>query len=250
MTRKFGVELEHGNRNGPRRRDPYGNAIETASEFVARNLRDAGFEVAEGGLGLRDGHDYTRAYNVGIDGSGVEVRTRILQGREGFNELERVMGLLTDIGGFVGPSDGLHVHVGCEDFSRNDLSRLVHSWVLTRDLIGKLVDDGRNGSYWCANVWNRDNARQLAVRQVDVGRQSDLNVEHFNRGHVEFRLHEGTLEYEKAYHWLLFCQGLLNGVKRRKNPIGDPLACRDLPTLMKRLRLPKETSDHLIARAA
>lgn len=242
-NRPFGVEIEHGNRT---RFDELG--YDRAYRYVAEKMVEDGFNVVRGGLGLRDGHvDYRHQYSIGYDGSGVEVRTRILQGDEGFAELERVFNLLNEIGGYTSRSDGMHIHLGSKNWTPEDYARLADTWVLQRRNIGCLVAPHRNGqNAYNPDRWTREDAARVRNGQRRSLGRADLNFDHWRRGHVEFRCHEGTLDYEKASNWIKFLQLLMDGVKRRKHPIGDPLKCEDLPTLLQRIRAPRDVADHCL----
>src|SRR5512138_1933860 len=86
--RGFGVEIECGHRDG--------------CDHVRASMQSAGFNMRS---------DYAHGgYNVGYDGSGVEVRTPILRGKEGFRELKRIFKHLNDEGCYVTTRDGMHVH--------------------------------------------------------------------------------------------------------------------------------------------
>lgn len=248
--RRFGVEIEHGNRAGAADGlfDPVGGVRRgRAYEFVGDRLIQAGFDVSLGGLGLRNRHNYERSYSVGCDGSGVEVRTRILQGDEGFDELRRVFQVLNDAGGFISRADGMHIHISSEDYTDDDYARLAHTWVIQRANIAKLVAPHRNGqNAYNPDSWTRRAAERVATGQIRTLGRADLNYDHRARGHVEFRCHEGTLDYEKAANWIKFCQYLMDSVKRRKYPIGERRACHDLPRLLQEVHVPDETVQHCL----
>lgn len=92
FDRRFGVEIEHGNPAG---------WLE-----VGKKVR----------------RKFPRWDNTGSDGSGVEVRSPILRGQSGLDELGEVMEFLTEIGGYVSQSDGMHVHHDARDFVPRNLN--------------------------------------------------------------------------------------------------------------------------------
>src|SRR5512146_2291252 len=68
--------------------------------------------------------------SVGFDGSGIEVRTKILRGAEGFRNLKDLFLYLNEIDCHVAGCDGMHVHIDAPEFrtSRPRQLQLVKSW--------------------------------------------------------------------------------------------------------------------------
>ena len=194
MERTFGVEVEHGH---------------PLNSDGVREMLDA----AEDALGK---------WSVGQDGSGVEARTPVLRGEEGFGVLRAAMDLIRDSGGYTTRSDGMHVHLGAEDYIEADsgaVIRLMESWVNNERHIEKLVHPWRRKSPMCAKYITKttvDNAKKsgkvagyggaLNLTTVTSCRESFLVSGRYSKAQptFEIRLHEGTLDPDEACSWVKF----------------------------------------------
>lgn len=231
-SRRFGVEIECGHR-------------QYSCYTMADLLSDGGFD------------EWT---DVDYDGSGIEIRSPILQGREGFRELERVFSFLNGLNCYVSSADGMHIHHDAPEFllpnGKDNLIRLVESWGSNQDLIDRFVAPRRRDSHACPKQW--DNPREIESLKKELEGEIDyyydedrergaLNVNALvDHGTIEIRQHEGTLDFEQAKAWIEFGQYFLDNVAKRKRPI----ACPETTTiLLNRLRVPKATKEKLIARA-
>lgn len=237
--RRFGVEIECGHPDGH-------NAV---SRLLSRTR---GLPAA-----------WSR--NIGLDGSGVEVRSPILRGKEGFKQLEEVFHVIVENGGFVTTSDGLHVHHDAPDFMGRtnfvNVVRLVESWATNQELIDRFVDPiRRNRRGACPKDWNDRTVNILketieasggaislqTFRNVTGGRGA-LNVNALREhGTIEIRQHEGTLHFPTAKSWIIFGQYFLDSVVKRKKPMKY---AEHPAVLLKRIRVPKDAFDSLNLRA-
>lgn len=241
--RRFGVEIECGHTNG------YG--------YVAEQMAGAGFQLGS----YRDGR-----YNVGSDGSGVEVRTPILQGKEGFKELRKIFKFLNGLGCYVTQADGMHVHHDAPELINDPALtyKLVKAFVENRKSICTLVDPVRHQrAPWdptsltmlegwskgltemeVPNRYYRPNSRyadeQQRTRRVSISNRwgrNDLNISALNEhGTVEWRLHEGSLKINEALAWIMFAQKFMHKVLNGKGL--KPVANRE--ELLSRIRLAKK----------
>lgn len=191
--------------------------------------------------------------NVGHDGSGIEVRSPILQGKDGFKQLETILHFLReDCGGYVTRSDGLHVHHDAPEFvgDFDAIVRLVKSWSANQEVIKQMVHPAR--TYAACPRWTRDyitaleqvaQANPAQLIQQRWGRRA-LNIDSLREhGTIEIRQHEGTLDFDKAKSWIEFGQHFIESALNRKRPI----PCADAPdVLLKRVRVPKKSSERLL----
>jgi hypothetical protein len=251
--RRFGVEIECGNERG--------------YQSVGEQLRAAGYNPL----------------SVGSDGSGVEVRTRILQGQEGFSELKSMMGFLREIGSYVTQSDGMHVHHDCPELVTDPSKTLqvVKSWVANRRNIDPFVAPARRDrSPWSSesvrrleaicmgtttvtepNPYYRPGSRYADEREPSITRviaprgrgmtgfgRNDLNISSLREhGTIEIRIHEGSLDGDQAEAWIKMCQRFLHDSIKRARPMpGAP----DREVLLNRLRLSKSARAVLAAKIA
>lgn len=211
--RTFGVEIECGH--------PTKEYMDVLSA-----LKREGFPARLGSA--RDG-----AYGVGSDGSGIEVRTRVFQGKKGFSELEKVLDFLFDFGCFVTRRDGMHVHIGAEELleDKEACRVLARTWYNNQAVIARMCSQHRLNSFSCnsldpnvidklgnkkyvhvAYYQNEQFAKEWGMRRRGLNFTS--LPEH---GTVEIRLHEGCLDAGKAIPWIKFCQALVDySVSERK----------------------------------
>lgn len=198
------------------------------------------------------------------DGSGIEISSPILRGKKGLFELYEVMRLLREAGAFVTDSDGLHIHHDAPEFVNDDelTWRLVDSWTQNQAVIDHFVaryrrsgadydgDGGSGRGYWACppigmDVVDRYKAQKLSPKNLF---RYALNVGALNEhGSVEFRQHQGTLDFNEAAAWLRFGQAFLDSVKRRTCPLpslGQP------EDLLRRIRVTGQARAILLEKAA
>lgn len=150
------------------------------------------------------------------DGSEIELKTPILQGKKGFSQLKLVMNTLSNSGCFVTSDDGLHIHHDAPEYVNNidNCIRLVKSWNQNRHLIYEFVAPERSeydGDYWACPAWSENEISLLERnREIPSMNRHDLNLLPLRyTGSIEIRLHEGTLHYPEAESWIKFGQRLL-----------------------------------------
>jgi len=220
--RKFGVELEFA-------------AMDQGVYWVESEIRKLGLNVLNDWY-RDDRHNY---WSVHEDGSEIELGSRILQGKEGFDELKYVMDHFTKQGCYVTSSDGLHIHHDAPDYLDNQdaIIKLVDSWNDNRDAIYRMVNPDRWQRYACS-AWE-DSAVQRLKKGDGPGNfgRYDLNIRSLAKyGTIEIRLHEGTLDYSEAEAWIKFGQMFLNSVAKRKFriPIDE-----NSKMLLRRVKMPR-----------
>jgi hypothetical protein len=201
--RGFGVELEFDS-----------NGLDRSG--VANVLREA-FDRN----GVRRWYFMER---MDYDGSEIELKTPILRGREGFEKLKLVMNTLSDHGCYTTQDDGLHVHHDAPEFVSNidNCIKIVKSWKKNQHIIYRFVDPNRTeddysgnvGQYWACPQWSQTKIAELErTRMIPHWDRNDLNLSALSEhGSIEFRLHEGTLDYVEAESWIKFGQGFINRV--------------------------------------
>lgn len=167
--------------------------------------------------------------SVGVDASGVEVRSPILKGASGFEWLERCMTAIREDGGYVQQIDGMHVHhegvPGYRLLARrpNNIAclRLIHSWKNNAKFIDKFVAERRVGRSTCNKVWDvAAHVKNAEDHGNYPGKYADLNINALKiKGTIEIRLHEGTLDPAEAEAWIRLCQSLLDTAAKSVTPI-------------------------------
>jgi hypothetical protein len=210
---------------------------ELACDFTSRLLRSNGFS---------SWCDY-----IHPDGSGVEIPSPVLQGVDGLNELREVMELLKRNGFYTTEADGLHVHHGAEDFLSNEvlMARLVEMWEENLPHIHRLVNRSRRHNDYCASrieltptAWEKFK-RDKRLASLGYGRFFGLAIRSQT---VEFRLHQGTLDFEKAAAWIQFGQEFLEMTKRKSSAY----TCASVNGLLRMVGTSRKTNRTLRVKAA
>jgi len=219
-ARRFGVEIECGLAGGTN---------------AARRL--FGFPSDSYYRSRNDG------WAIDYDGSGVELKTPILQGEEGYKTIRWAMKRLKDAGAYVTTHDGLHIHHDAPDFESNPAGclQLVDSWRNNLHAIHEMVAPRRRQSGACPSWGDYDYEILLAWSNGSRGyldlNRNDLNLAALDEhGSIELRLHEGTLDAEVAISWIQFGQRFLHEASKRVRPIKFSATDADL---MSRIRLSK-----------
>lgn len=216
------------------------------------------------------------------DGTEYELRTPVLQGDMGFEQLAFIYRTILDNGGYVTRSDGAHVHHEALEYVGNHamLARLIRSWVNLEPVIEKLVVPYRRGNYGsCPSIYKKGDGRVSKLRRRDyyhgrgalninnvVGSRDDTrfiedegytycrfcegsrNYCYCDEGPptIEVRMHEGSLDIGIMRPWIEMCQLILDKVAQDGLTIKT---CSRVDTLHSRLGLPKESVNALSEKA-
>ncbi len=188
-----------------------------------------------------------RGWDVGWDGTEIELRSPILQGNQGFKELKKVVKLLNDTGGYCTEDDGTHVHIDAPEFVNNgdNLLKLVRSWVANEKVIDCYTHPERINS-WAAPKMIGPEDIEKVEQEGSAFRKSERGALNTNalreHGSIEFRQHEGTLDYDRIEAWIMFGQRFLDNVLRRK----EMIRCANDPSeLLSILRMPAKAKARL-----
>lgn len=248
--RRFGVELEF--HSGGIKNEGVGNA-----------LVDAGLQHWVGEKIEREAWHGSFVYydKIGSDGSEIELRSPILCGKNGLKELYKVVRTLNEVGCYTTDFDGLHVHHDAPEFVDNEklVLKLLKSWVNNQEQISKFIEPKRaekTNHGPCAHLtqdgidsfeYSLNNGARLSNAIAGNLPRGNLNVHSLvEHGTVEFRYHEGTLDWDEIESWINFGQDFLNGVLKRKNPVNET---ESPVVLLNRLKARKNTREALINKA-
>jgi hypothetical protein len=201
--------------------------VKNREEFY-KKLSELGYKVKMTGYS----HEMeNELWKVGDDGSvrrsmndeersnyqSVELTTPKLYAVDGLKKVKTALEVWNEIGASVNNSCGFHVHVDASDFSQRELARLLLVWMRIEPVVYFLVSPSRrNNSY--ANFLRRTHLYNLAnmiLGRIDNDdRYYALNLAAFRKYKtVEFRVHQGTTNYEKVKSWAIFCLKLMEKVK-------------------------------------
>lgn len=173
-------------------------------------------------------------------GGTCEVISPILTGRDGLDEVKRVMAALRAAGARVNRSCGMHVHIDARDLTLGEVADVTTVYADNQRIIDRFVQaDRRSQAYhrYCGDAngaksqveqanlkgdatkdWkgdftttrNSDRVRQfMAVRGWH--RYSNVNLcSYASYGSIEFRQHGGSLNGTKAMAWVEMLLALVN----------------------------------------
>jgi putative amidoligase enzyme len=159
------------------------------------------------------------SFDESLDESGVEVKSPVLFGQPGFDELKQVVTLLNSNNFYVENDCGLHVHLDAPEFVEDTklAIKTAKSWMKNQSLINNMVADHRIGGSYC-EAWYEAELEELEEYvENDWGLDGTLRgAINFGsltyHGTVEIRQHEGTLNYEEIESWIKFCQAFIDSM--------------------------------------
>ncbi len=135
-----------------------------------------------------------------------EIVSPILKGREGLQKLNLVCQALDDLGCTVNKSCGFHVHHGAANMSIEARKDVFRYYRRAEGVIDTLVSPSRRGNEnrFCQSLFNYSEGQFPSTRYVKV------NAEAFARhGTIEFRQHQGTINYQKMSNWIRLTQAIM-----------------------------------------
>ena len=155
---------------------------------------------------------------TGLTRGGHELVSPILKGKEGLEEVRKVMAVLDSIGAKVDKTCGLHVHHGAEDYRVADFKNLYNIYYKFENFFDAVVAPSRRGSVnqYCKGLSQEliesvQKAQTVSeLKSVLADRYLKLNFQAFIRHNtIEFRQHSGTVSGEKALNWIIFSQAVV-----------------------------------------
>ncbi len=207
IDRKVGIEIEFhlGGRY----------TMEQAQRKVRDAIRAKGIDCEIEGYNHRTRDHWKIVYDASVRHESLELVSPPLKGAMLFNELHKVTEALEEVGAKVDKSCGLHIHHDFNDATLDTFKNLYGIFARYEDAIDELVAPSRRGMHnrFCESP--RINLQQLeqadSIREITDSIYSDryikLNAQSYRRhGTIEFRNHQGTVEYEKIANWIIFTQ--------------------------------------------
>jgi hypothetical protein len=199
-------------------------------------------------------HSNGRTWDVKTDSScGGEIASPAIRlDATGHNsELKTVCELLGASGAAVTAQCGLHVHVDVSDFTRVQQQRLLSLWLRYEPFFFSMIPRSRRNNHYCAATRstdffsntntafqyerdamsralraNSDSGFRRGVQNWSTHRTSALNITGlWMSGRVEFRLHSGTINYEKIRRWALWLLAMVERAKGEdvRRSVASPL---------------------------
>jgi hypothetical protein len=222
---------------------------ELAASTIQRALRNAHLPVGTQPVGYY--HSNGSTWDVKTDAScGWEVATdAFMLDEQGHNaQLMAGCAALTALHPQINRSCGLHVHVDVRDYTWRELQALLRLWVRYEPVWFELTPPGRRSNSYCAPLrrskWTGTDHQYYAsyvqpaltasnedsfnryVREI-AGMRGALNLTHWFFNHrIEFRLHSGTVNYDKIRRWIMLLCTIVQRAKNHGsapiNPMGRP----------------------------
>jgi hypothetical protein len=208
-NRTYGIEIEFK-----------GDRTAVAAELMSRGIES----------NIESYNHHTRSYWKLITDASAEFElvSPILMGRDGLEQLKKVCEALNAAGARVDKTCGLHVHHGVNDYGVNDFKALYATYAKFEKVLDSFLAPSRRGSVnqYCSTLSSRGidiMLEELKKVKTVVGMQSmfsdryvKLNIcSYIKYGTIEFRQHQGTLNFDKIYNWILLTQHMVETAKRR-----------------------------------
>lgn len=212
-SRKFGVEIEF---------------CTYEDIYVWKDLLSSttGIPVVDG-----YGGDYS-GWTLVSDGSvdGWELVSPILRGKNGLEQVAKMVKALRKHGAKMDESCGLHVHVSAGDFSFANLMTAIKRYEQHEHAIDQAVAEHRrlHRNHYAEPMKDyvlevTEQARsKKQLREIlgleGIDRYAKLNIcSYVKHGTLEFRHHEGTLDLRKMLSWIKFCVRFMDDVRKEKS---------------------------------
>jgi hypothetical protein len=142
-----------------------------------------------------------------------EIVSPILKGTNGLKQLEKVCKVLNELDCKINTSCGLHVHHGCKESFSNPIKVAKNAAMLYHKFQSKFdrmfPSSRRNNDY--ASPFSSYDLRIINSQNIrDLNRYHAVNLQaYWRHGTVEFRQHQGSLNYKKISSWIKMTQKIM-----------------------------------------
>jgi len=146
-----------------------------------------------------------------VNGHAYELVSPILTGDAGVAELKTVLEAINEAGAQVNVSCGLHVHLGCQDMTMNQIASLYERYAAYESQIDSVMPRSRRGNArWARSLEGMTERVKGCADKHEAewfDRYYKINLSNVaRRGAIEFRQHSGTTDFVKISNWLAFLQ--------------------------------------------
>ncbi len=190
-------------------------------------------EARANGLAVYDSYHYNHQdmnlFKLVPDGSlsgsnTAECVTPALDGdHNGYKALEACCNALTAIGAGVNRSCGLHVHIGAAELTEQEYCNVFYNYQQMETAIDSFMAPSRRGnsSQWCRTLADHDlsycTTRNQVYHALDRDRYHKVNPCSYDRHKtIEFRQHQGSINYAKIRAWIEFLGKLVEWSKKNR----------------------------------
>jgi len=185
--------------------------------------------------------------------SNIEIVSPPLRGAGGIEQLRAICTILVQIGSKVNQTCGLHVHHDAADVTSPELLLLAKNYNHALPAIDQLVAISRRydvNSY--CKPWNHADFTLLnSLDRPNYGnlqRNKNINFASIARhGTIEFRQHQGTIEFDKILNWVSFGQHMIRAAQAG---VVVPTKTTNYASLFNQIGLPASVAEFLDNRAS
>jgi hypothetical protein len=200
-------------------------------------VREKGVKIEDEGYN----HDTRGHYKIVTDSSiygnnAIECVSPVLKGKKGLKSLQVVCEALDEVNAQVNRSTGLHVHVGLRNITFEQYKNIFINYIYLEGVIDSFMAKSRrqNENSYCKSLRDTQIQRLLncdSLESINIllcnDRYYKLNPTSYSRHNtLEFRQHQGTVNYQKITNWVNFIIKLVewskkNRLERDVNSIDD-----------------------------
>jgi hypothetical protein len=225
--------------------------VEIECYVAGRTREEVALAITAAGVECRAesyNHQRRPAWKVVTDNSvagGMELVSPVLSGEAGFQSLQTVCRVLGELGATVRRTCGLHVHVGVHSGSPAFFRRIHQIYAGHEAAINSVLSPSRRANGFCRAM--PDHINTYTHQPLDMSaRYGRVNFQSFWRhGTVEFRQHQGTVEFTKIAAWVRFCQAIV----RLAGSDADLPVAQDIDGLTRDLGLSTQDTAYFNSRA-
>lgn len=164
---------------------------------------------------LSEGYNHVdRGYVKIVSDSSIRGRTPnevVMPPARDFEALKAVLAAVRTAGGRVNKSTGLHVHIDASGLSVHEGLRISRNYYHLRALVNRVLSDSRLANGYCLNALVRPEPDGTTWSSLNFSRYRAVNLMAYQRhGTIEFRQHQGSLNFAKIERWVRFLRSLVD----------------------------------------
>ncbi len=240
LNREFGIELELSTSSNISTRDVAAvirtkggaDVVDLMNDYAAARSRDDVWVLMHDGSLACSRHD--------PDCNKFELKSPILKGKSGLEEVDRVIQALEEIQSSisVNASMGFHVHINVRRISKYALTNVAQNYIKYEQAMDSFMPPSRRtGNTYCKSNKAAVEGMHRELRSscnskddlVDMMCPDDkyfkLNMRPFletgpsHKPTIEFRQHSATYDKMKIKNWIRFCMAFVHNSAKSKPPV-------------------------------